>query len=102
MRKTKATKSVAELLSALDNPVWGLEVCRRLALMPGTVYPILQRMELAGWVTSQWEAPEEKTSGPRRRIYAVTPEGRLELTEYLETKPSVRIEPRVERKLKPN
>lgn len=83
MRKTNATKAVAEFFSNYTEPVWGLEVCRKLDLLPGTVYPILQRMEAAGWLTSSWGDITDKTTGPRRRNYAKTAQGRIEIATYL-------------------
>ena len=43
-------------------------------LAPTVVYRALREMEDQGWVTSTWD--EEKTHGPPRRVYALTPVGR--------------------------
>ncbi|MFA5870064.1 MAG: PadR family transcriptional regulator [Candidatus Bathyarchaeia archaeon] len=43
---------------------------------PGAVYTVLRRMEHRGLLTSQWE---EKETGPDRRVYSLTEEGREHL-----------------------
>jgi len=63
-----------------SEPVWGLKIIKETDRLPGTVYPILERLESQGWVTSSWEVDEAR-SGPRRRYYALTPAGRAAATE---------------------
>ena len=41
----------------------------------GQAYIFLAKLETAGWVVSDWEAPEP-LDRPRRRFYHLTPEGR--------------------------
>jgi len=42
-------------------------------LSPGTLYPILFRLERAGWLESRWEEDHPRVLGrPRRRFYQVT------------------------------
>jgi len=48
---------------------------------PGAIYITLRRMEHRGLLTSRWE---EKESGPDRRIYTLTEEGRRVLKAGLE------------------
>lgn len=73
-RLTPATADVlAELLTATA-PVWGLQIIKRSGRPAGSVYPILERLERSGWVTSSWEDAVER-SGPRRRLYRLTAEG---------------------------
>jgi PadR family transcriptional regulator, regulatory protein PadR len=46
-------------------------------ISPGTLYPVLRRMETRGWLRSRRDADR----GPRaRREYTLTPEGRQVLT----------------------
>ncbi|MGI8333752.1 PadR family transcriptional regulator [Actinomadura scrupuli] len=64
----------------LDDPArdrYGLDLCAETGLPSGTVYPILARLELLGWVESRWEEPEVHVSGhrPRRRYYTITGDG---------------------------
>ncbi|MEV7661988.1 helix-turn-helix transcriptional regulator [Paenarthrobacter sp. NPDC089316] len=66
-RVTPATALVLEALLSADR-VWGLQIVKDTAKKPGTVYPILERLELAGWVEGEWEE-EDGRKGPRRRYY---------------------------------
>ncbi len=49
---------------------------------PGAIYTVLRRMEHRGLLTSQWE---EKATGPDRRVYTLTEEGREHLIAGLES-----------------
>lgn len=73
-RMTPATVDVLAVLLADEGPVWGLRVIKESGRPPGSVYPILERLEHAGWVTSAWE-DDPARSGPRRRFYVLTAEG---------------------------
>jgi DNA-binding PadR family transcriptional regulator len=59
---------------------YGLRIAGATALRTGTVYPLLTRLERAGWVTATWEdknSPDEKKDpGARRKYYQLTPQGR--------------------------
>jgi DNA-binding PadR family transcriptional regulator len=63
---------------AAEHPVvgqWMLEELRHhgYAVNPGTLYPVLKRMEAHGWLRSRADAKR----GPRaRREYMLTPHGR--------------------------
>ena len=57
--------------------VYGLWLAQELAehgyrLNPGTLYPVLDRMERNGWLASQRTREDHPRS---RRLYTVTPEG---------------------------
>jgi len=62
--------------------MYGYEIMRSLRLKTkggwapkaGTIYPILRRLEKKGFVKSEWAA--SKASGPSRRYYKITPDGR--------------------------
>ena len=55
----------------------GADVRKRSGLASGTLYPILLRLESAGWLVSRWEAIDPVSVGrPRRRLYRLTPSGR--------------------------
>jgi PadR family transcriptional regulator, regulatory protein PadR len=49
-------------------------------LPEGTVYPALHRLEEDGLLSSQWS----ETGGRRRRVYHITPQGRLALASRQE------------------
>ena len=63
----------------LDNPteqLSGADVRRRGHLTSGTLYPILLRLESAGWLASRWEQVDPTSVGrPRRRLYRLTSGG---------------------------
>ncbi|GAA3271787.1 PadR family transcriptional regulator [Paenarthrobacter aurescens] len=73
-RVTPATALVLESLLSADS-VWGLQIVKDTGKKPGTVYPILERLEAAGWVQGEWETSEER-KGPRRRYYRLLADAR--------------------------
>jgi DNA-binding PadR family transcriptional regulator len=75
-RVTLQTVQVAKALLEASEPIWGLELVRKTGLLSGTIYPILDRLEEANWVVSEWETSNTRP-GPRRRLYHLTAEGRL-------------------------
>ncbi|SHN14261.1 PadR family transcriptional regulator [Cryptosporangium aurantiacum] len=65
-----------DLLAEPDAERYGLAVVDGTGLPPGTIYPILTRLETAGWVTSRWEDVDPRAEGrPRRRFYRLTADG---------------------------
>jgi DNA-binding PadR family transcriptional regulator len=72
-RITPATVDVLVCLLA-DESTWGLQVIKLTQRPAGSVYPILERLERAGWVESEWEDAPERP-GPRRRLYRLTADG---------------------------
>ncbi|MET7748660.1 PadR family transcriptional regulator [Micromonospora sp. NPDC005367] len=70
-----ATVDVLRVLVDSDRPRWGLEIIKLTGRPSGSVYPLLERLERNGWVTSHWEETERR--GPRRRMYELTAEGTL-------------------------
>jgi PadR family transcriptional regulator PadR len=63
----------------LENPsdaLSGADVLKRSGMASGTLYPILLRLEAAGWFVSRWETIDPAKAGrPRRRLYRLTPGG---------------------------
>ena len=63
----------------LENPtvqLAGAEVHQRCGITSGALYPILLRLESAGWFVSQWESMDSSGAGrPRRRLYRLTSMG---------------------------
>jgi DNA-binding PadR family transcriptional regulator len=47
----------------------------------GMLYPVLHRLERLGYVEARWEVAE---SGRKRKYYAITPQGRAQLTKERE------------------
>lgn len=83
-RVTPATVDVLNALLGGVTPIWGLLVIKQTGRPAGSVYPILERLEGTGWVTSQWEDDSERT-GPRRRLYELTADGAAAATEVVAT-----------------
>lgn len=88
--QVRVTTAVARVLTAfLEDPAtdrYGLDLIGVTGLPSGTLYPILVRLERAGWVAAAWEQIDPVTAGrPARRYYRLTPDGvaraRLELAE---------------------
>jgi PadR family transcriptional regulator, regulatory protein PadR len=69
----------------LENPgdeLSGADVHKRSGVASGTLYPILLRLESAGWFVSRWESIDPAVAGrPRRRFYRLTPSGLEYATE---------------------
>lgn len=80
-RTPQLTPQTMKVLIALyDEPgSSGADLCRATALPSGTVYPILTRLDDAGWLRSQWEVGDPSRLGrPRKRFYTLTAEGARE------------------------
>ncbi|MGV8970001.1 MAG: PadR family transcriptional regulator [Microbacteriaceae bacterium] len=73
-RITAATIDVLTVLEHEGASCWGLLIIKSSGRPAGTVYPILERLEQAGWVTSRWEEDDSRP-GPRRRYYELTEGG---------------------------
>lgn len=70
---TQTLKVLASLMSRTQDEISGAEIARSTKLASGTLYPILFRLEEAGWVESRWETEDPHELGrPRRRLYRVT------------------------------
>ncbi len=86
VRLTMATQTV--VLTLLDHAVdtetevYGLEICHTAGLKGGVVYPILHRLERAGWLSSRLGAPGD-SGGQRRRYYRFTRDGRRQARQRL-------------------
>lgn len=95
-RRIRLTSATLALLDALvaaaecGEPVWGFKICEQTGLGPGTVYPILDRLERARWVSGFWET-DPPADRPRRRLYEMTVIGRAELAAGLAARPRVRV-----------
>jgi PadR family transcriptional regulator, regulatory protein PadR len=74
-RVTPATLDVLEALMGPDDELYGLKIAQNARRKAGSVYPILARLEQAGWVDSSWERDERDERGPRRRFYRLNPDG---------------------------
>lgn len=72
-----------------EEPIHGYGIIKRIKelsegrheIKSGTMYTTLRRMEKKGLLDSEWE---ENDSGPDKRIYSITADGREYLKEWLE------------------
>ncbi|HZE40647.1 MAG TPA: PadR family transcriptional regulator [Stackebrandtia sp.] len=76
----RVTTAVVQVLSCFladaDADRYGLDLMRESGLPSGTLYPILSRLQKAGWLRAEWEHIDPETEGrPARRYYRLTPEG---------------------------
>jgi PadR family transcriptional regulator PadR len=53
-----------------------------MIVVEGTIYPLLTRLKNAGLLTYRWE---ESTSGPPRKYYVLTENGRMFIKELDKT-----------------
>jgi PadR family transcriptional regulator PadR len=77
LQMTTATAKVLRIfLDDPDAPRYGFEIMQRTGLPSGTLYPILARLERAGWLTSRREETEATVEGrPARTFYTLSSEG---------------------------
>jgi PadR family transcriptional regulator, regulatory protein PadR len=85
-RRSQILKGLTELalLSLLSSePHYGLEILEKLRveaglmLAEGAVYPLLHRLDKAGWIRAEWRV--ETGNARPRKYYGITPTGREEL-----------------------
>jgi PadR family transcriptional regulator, regulatory protein PadR len=86
----RITLQTAAVLKALlvkpRKAQYGLELSKAAGLPSGTIYPILARLEHAGWIDSFWEDIDEAAEGRRRRrYYQLTEKGAVKGRQALET-----------------
>lgn len=85
MQEPRFTLQTAIVLDALlQNPgACGSELTKITRLSSGSLYPILIRLEQAGWLSSEWEREQATKLGrPRRRNYTVTAVGEREARRH--------------------
>ena len=64
----------------------GADVHQQSKIAPGTLYPILLRLESAGWFVSRWESVDPAAVGrPRRRLYRLNSTGLRRASEVFAT-----------------
>lgn len=68
-----ALKVLGYLLSDIGHGKSGADISKAAKVAPGTLYPLLIRLERAGWLKGEWEAGDPRELGrPRRRYYCLT------------------------------
>lgn len=65
-------------------PLAGTDILKQTGLLSGTLYPILYRLDRAGWLSSEWEQITPHEMGrPRKRMYRLTSLGAQKTHEAL-------------------
>jgi PadR family transcriptional regulator PadR len=76
----QALRVLALLAERPQQGLAGAEIRRSTGIASGTLYPILARLEAAGWLQSRWEQVDPSEVGrPRRRFYSLTAVGAREV-----------------------
>jgi DNA-binding PadR family transcriptional regulator len=69
-------KVLGVILTSSMKELSGAQIGDMTKLASGTLYPILIRLEQAGWLSSDWEKGDpHKLGRPRRRFYRLSAEG---------------------------
>lgn len=94
MSKFRMSLTILRLLALmyaeLDEAHYGLELGRTANLSNGALYPALDRLERAGFLTSALEDIDERTEGRRkRRYYRLTATGIALAEQELRAAPSL-------------
>lgn len=87
--KTKPPRLTLQSLKVLrvlyDNPAepyYGYDIIDRTGIKAGTLYPILARLEAAGWIKSRWEKIDpKKEKRPKRKLFKLTSKGIMGASE---------------------
>ena len=81
--------TVAVLRQMLEDPAanyYGFALAEATSFPSGTIYPVLARLETAGWLVSFWEEGDPaELERPRRRMYRLTGAGAHAAREALAT-----------------
>ncbi|GAB5487786.1 MAG: PadR family transcriptional regulator [Parasphingorhabdus sp.] len=80
---SKTTTQALLVLLSTPKGLHGYDITRSTGIGPGTLYPMLARLEDQGMLASEWESSEEH-GRPPRRVYSLTDAGKA-FAEGLET-----------------
>lgn len=81
---TTVASVLSEFLENLDQPQYGFDLMRRCGLASGSLYPILARLERAGWIVGKVEEVDPAHEArPPRKYYRLTGHGVVEATREL-------------------
>jgi DNA-binding PadR family transcriptional regulator len=66
-------KIIGQFIAAPQEGLSGADIAKATGVSSGTLYPVLFRLEKAGWFESKWESVDPSEVGrPRRRLYSLT------------------------------
>lgn len=78
-------KTLAMFLERHPRPLSGADIVNEKRIFSGTLYPVLERLEKAGWLESRWEEIDPSKAGrPRKRLYILTGLGARKASYELE------------------
>jgi PadR family transcriptional regulator len=73
---TTTLKVLARMLEEPSGEIYGFDLIDQTKIKSGTLYPILIRLEKAGWLKSRLEDIDPQVAGrPVRRLYSLSGEG---------------------------
>jgi len=75
IKPTRATRRVLLVLLSGSPSLYGYSICRAAMVGSGTLYPLLERLEKAGWAERYWSQGAD-ARGNRRALYELTFKGR--------------------------
>jgi DNA-binding PadR family transcriptional regulator len=67
----QAVRLLAALAARMQTWRYGYDLTKETGLTPGTLYPLLQRLEIQGLLESEWR-PAELDGRPPRHAYRLT------------------------------
>lgn len=73
-RVTPLLLAVLRALRGLRAQRHGFAIAKNAGSRPSSVYPVLDRLERAGWITAEW-VPSPFEGRPPRRVYSLTEHG---------------------------
>ena len=84
-RMTLQTQLVLRaMLDSSSGEFYGFELSKATDLKAGTLYPMLARLEEAGWIVGSWEDVDPaEVRRPARRYYRLTDHGRIQAKKTL-------------------
>lgn len=71
---SRATRATLLILAANDDGLHGYDITRHTGVPPGTLYPMLARLEAQGLMTAKW-TPAVEGGRPPRHVYRLTAAG---------------------------
>jgi PadR family transcriptional regulator PadR len=80
MRRTDPLIRVLAAFQA-EGPHYGYRLAQKARVRGGALYPMLARLNAAGWIVDRWE--EQPVGRAARRYWTVTDSGRVEMEKML-------------------